>query len=255
VRQLADATANVTLTRSYAPYGDTLTSTGTGTTAWQFAGEQRDASGLTFLRARYLSTATGRFITQDEWPGEAQLPATLHPYLYGLNNPIWYTDPSGRCVSGAVVDSIICGAVIGATVGAAWDYGTQVYKNYQSDPSSGLWQAATTNINGSSIGRAALIGAVSGAVGGGVAAGVAGYLGVTATTAATMTLGQAVAYGAVIGAASGGASGGATQIVDNVLNCRDWHYHLPEALLFGMGTGAVMGGCWWSNWIWNQIPL
>ena len=50
VRQLADANANVTLTRSYAPYGDTLTSTGTGTTAWQFAGEMRDASGLTFLR-------------------------------------------------------------------------------------------------------------------------------------------------------------------------------------------------------------
>jgi RHS repeat-associated protein len=70
VRQLADATANVTLTRSYAPYGDTLTSTGAGTTAWQFAGEQRDASGLTFLRARYLSTATGRFLTQDEWPGD-----------------------------------------------------------------------------------------------------------------------------------------------------------------------------------------
>jgi hypothetical protein len=39
--------ANVTLTQRYGPYGNTLTSTGTGTTAWQFAGEQRDASGTT----------------------------------------------------------------------------------------------------------------------------------------------------------------------------------------------------------------
>jgi len=47
VRQLADAGANVTLTRSYEPFGDTLTTTGTGNTTFGFAGEQRDASGTT----------------------------------------------------------------------------------------------------------------------------------------------------------------------------------------------------------------
>jgi YD repeat-containing protein len=42
VRQLANASGAVTLTRSYEPFGSTLSSAGTGTTAFQFAGEARD---------------------------------------------------------------------------------------------------------------------------------------------------------------------------------------------------------------------
>jgi len=42
VRQLANASAAVTLTRSYEPFGSTLSSAGTGTTAFQFAGEASD---------------------------------------------------------------------------------------------------------------------------------------------------------------------------------------------------------------------
>ena len=43
VRQLADASGTVTLAKSYEPFGSTLNSAGAGTTAFQFAGEPRDA--------------------------------------------------------------------------------------------------------------------------------------------------------------------------------------------------------------------
>ena len=47
VRQLVDTGAAVTLARSYEPFGDTITSTGSGATAFQFTGEARDGTGLT----------------------------------------------------------------------------------------------------------------------------------------------------------------------------------------------------------------
>ena len=226
VRQLADATANVTLTRSYAPYGDTLTSTGAGATAWQFAGEQRDASGLTFLRARYLSTTTGRFLTQDEWPGSGQMPATLHPYLYGLNNPVRYTDPSGHCISGAVVDTILCGALIGGTIGAvAGGVG------YWATHGDGNW-------NQRDFANAIVVGGVSGIVGGAVGGGIGALFG-------TATLGQAIVGGAV----SGAGGGGATQIATNLWRryaeqelCVNWYDNVLEATVGGAVIGGTSGG-------------
>jgi RHS repeat-associated protein len=61
-----------------------------------FAGEQRDASGLVFLRARYYSAAQGRFFTRDTWNGNANSPQSLNRWEYGLDNPVNFTDPSGR---------------------------------------------------------------------------------------------------------------------------------------------------------------
>jgi RHS repeat-associated protein len=96
VRQLTDANASVTLAKSYEPFGAVLTSAGNGTSIFGWAGEARDASGLVFLRARYYSVTTGRFFVRDSWPGNVQMPGTLHPYLYGMNNPTMYTDPTGH---------------------------------------------------------------------------------------------------------------------------------------------------------------
>jgi RHS repeat-associated protein len=96
VRQLADATGTVTLARNFEPFGSTLISAGSGSSVWQFTGEARDAStGLTFLRARYLSSATGRFLSRDEWAGDLKAPLTLNKYLYVSVNPINFIDPTG----------------------------------------------------------------------------------------------------------------------------------------------------------------
>lgn len=89
VRQLADPAGAVTLTQSYAPYGEVTQSVGTSQTNYAFTGESRDANGLTYLRARYLDSSTGRFTQRDPSGLEANL------YLYAGANPINRIDPTG----------------------------------------------------------------------------------------------------------------------------------------------------------------
>ena len=89
VRQLTDTAGAVTLTQSYAPYGETVSSVGNGASVYQFTGEIRDTNGLTYLRARYLDNSTGRFTQKDPSRLEANL------YLYAAANPINRVDPSG----------------------------------------------------------------------------------------------------------------------------------------------------------------
>lgn len=64
--------------------------------AYRYTGQQSDAdSTLLYLRARYYEPNTGRFITQDPYKGDRRIPMTLNSYLYCLNNPLKFTDPSG----------------------------------------------------------------------------------------------------------------------------------------------------------------
>ena len=98
VRQLADTTGAVTLTQSYAPYGDTVSSVGNGHSAYQYTGEIRDASRMTYLRARYLDSRTGRFISRDTWAGIIEKPLSLNRWNYGYSNPVQYTDPTGHYI-------------------------------------------------------------------------------------------------------------------------------------------------------------
>jgi hypothetical protein len=52
VRQIANAIGNLTLAKSYEPYGSVLTSTGTARSIFGYAGEQIDTYiKLLFLRA------------------------------------------------------------------------------------------------------------------------------------------------------------------------------------------------------------
>ena len=88
VRQLVDATGEVTLAQNYEPYGDTLSKQGEGNSAFLFTGEMRDATGLTYLRARYLYSRIGRFTTRDRWDGDSYRPTTYHAWMYGFNNPL-----------------------------------------------------------------------------------------------------------------------------------------------------------------------
>jgi len=89
VRQLADPTGAVTLTQSYAPYGDIVSFVGTSQTSYAFTGEARDSSELTYLRARYMDSSTGRFTQRDPSGLEANL------FLYAGANPVNRIDPSG----------------------------------------------------------------------------------------------------------------------------------------------------------------
>ena len=95
VRQITDASGEITLAKSYAPYGETANSAGSAVSPFAFTGEQQDVSGLTYLRARYYSSGDGRFLTRDTWMGEYNRPLSLNRWMYVEGNPINYTDPSG----------------------------------------------------------------------------------------------------------------------------------------------------------------
>ena len=83
-----------TSVRRSSAYG-TRTKIGAGgsTSAFGYAGEYTDASGLTYLRARFYDPVTGTFLTRD--PLVAQTGA---PYGYAGGNPVTNTDPTGLCL-------------------------------------------------------------------------------------------------------------------------------------------------------------
>jgi len=51
---------------------------------------------LLYLRSRYLSLETGRFLTKDTWQGNYNKSASQNRWAYVESNPINFTDPSGH---------------------------------------------------------------------------------------------------------------------------------------------------------------
>ena len=71
----------------YDVFGTVRAHTG-ASTEFSFTGEQNDASGLEYLRARYYEPATGRFLSRDP----LGLPQA---YTYTSSNPMTFVDPRG----------------------------------------------------------------------------------------------------------------------------------------------------------------
>jgi RHS repeat-associated protein len=96
VRQLVDALGNISLSQSFDPYGQLVNQIGTGSSDFGFTGEPTDSSiNLVYLRSRYYSSDTGRFISQDTWQGDYTSPISNNAWLYAYANPILNIDPSG----------------------------------------------------------------------------------------------------------------------------------------------------------------
>jgi RHS repeat-associated protein len=95
VRQISNSTAGVTMTQTYEPYGSLSSSIGTAVSNYGFANEWTDGTGLQHLRARYLDTGIGRFISRDVWGGDYNRPLSLNRWMYVEGNPVNYSDPSG----------------------------------------------------------------------------------------------------------------------------------------------------------------
>jgi RHS repeat-associated protein len=148
-----------------------------------------DGSGLELydVQARFFDSQIGRFIQVDPMPDEVGQ-ESWSPYQFTLNNPITKNDPDGK----------VWNFVIGAIVGAAVEYGTQVANNLITGQSLG---DALTNVNSGSILIAAGAGAVSSGASAlvprGVVASVAKAVASTAVDAAESVTKQYVETGDV----------------------------------------------------------
>lgn|GEM_PF-5645457 len=95
-RALTDSTGAVTDAYTYAAYGQVLEQSGETENNYLYTGEQYDtALDSYYLRARYYSAASKRFLSMDSFAGVNENPVTLNKYLYGNVNPINYIDPTG----------------------------------------------------------------------------------------------------------------------------------------------------------------
>ena len=105
---VTNASGTVVQTLDYYPYGSPKINTGVAGPDSQrkYIGQYYDATGLSYMNARYYSPAQGQFISQDPVFWEIGLTQdgrnalanrqTVHAYAYSADNPITNKDPSGR---------------------------------------------------------------------------------------------------------------------------------------------------------------
>jgi RHS repeat-associated protein len=201
VRYVTNSTGSTVTngTLAYDPYGK-QTGGSTTLTNYAFQAEQKDTeSGLTYLRARYYDSTSGRFTSQDPVPGALSMPGTQNGYNYVNNNPTNLSDPSGE------FPTVVIGAIIGSVAGAV---------------TNGITYAFTThNFNLRDLGANVAGGAVSGGISGACLGSGVGLLLGTGCGGASGLLGdfvtqrldtqEGVDLGHVGVAAAAGALGGA----------------------------------------------
>jgi RHS repeat-associated protein len=105
-------TAAGTASYEYGAWGDVTSSSGTSTNNIGYTGQRLDGeSGLMALGngERYYSAGLGRFVQQDSWTGQPNMPQSLTRYAYVNRNPQRYTDPTGHFAF--IIPLLIIGAV------------------------------------------------------------------------------------------------------------------------------------------------
>jgi RHS repeat-associated protein len=97
-RLVTDTTGNPITAVEYYPFGEPEI---TGEKErYVFTGQETDSTGLYYYKARYYDPEIGRFLTQDTWKGNYKRPQTLNKYVYCMNNPLRYADPTGNGPTG-----------------------------------------------------------------------------------------------------------------------------------------------------------
>jgi RHS repeat-associated protein len=90
---LANASAELTTTYSYEPFGASTSTGAESGNPYQFTGRENDGTGLQDNRARYYSFGEGRFISQDPAGFEG---GGTDLYSYAYSDPLDFVDPQGK---------------------------------------------------------------------------------------------------------------------------------------------------------------
>ena len=97
VTAVLDESCDVLASYTYTTFGDERTVEGSFDNPYRYTGEYLDEeTGLYYLRARYYSPEMHRFISEDSYKGNVRSPLSQNLYIYCLNNPLVYRDPSGH---------------------------------------------------------------------------------------------------------------------------------------------------------------
>ena len=122
VRAVTDAQGNFVRRHDYFPFGEEFQAQN-GSDSRRFTGKERDAeTGLDYFGARYYGSQSGRFTTVDPvlaWEASLQRPQLWNRHSYGVNNPLRFVDPDGRCVWDLCVGeaTLLYGAAAAASAG------------------------------------------------------------------------------------------------------------------------------------------
>jgi RHS repeat-associated protein len=100
-----DMTGAATGTRTYDPYGKSVTATGLGTSAsFGYQSDPTDpTTNLVDMGTRNYDPNQGRFTSRDTEFGGFDNPNTINQYAYAADSPLQYTDPTGTriCIDDA----------------------------------------------------------------------------------------------------------------------------------------------------------
>jgi RHS repeat-associated protein len=100
VRFLTNTAAAVTDSYDHDAFGMPISTSGTTANNYLYSGERYDSSiGVYDLRARYYNQSTGRLWARDPEEGVTCTPLSINPYIYGLDDPVDQTDPTGRATT------------------------------------------------------------------------------------------------------------------------------------------------------------
>src|SRR3989442_11236040 len=114
---LTDANKVVKNRYVYDDFGGFRSKTEAIPNSYGFTGREMDVLGLVFMRARYYDTDIGRFLTRDP----AGLVGGANRYSYVSNNPVSFTDPSGKYM-------------FGVRKYVPWEVGSGMYRYYSLTP-------------------------------------------------------------------------------------------------------------------------
>jgi RHS repeat-associated protein len=99
---VTDTSGKVVATYTYDAWGNLLSpKPDTGSIAdqnpYRYAGYRYDPeTGFYYLMARYYNPSIGRFLSQDQDPGDSDDPISQNGYTYANNNPIKFVDSDGN---------------------------------------------------------------------------------------------------------------------------------------------------------------
>jgi len=143
VRVVTESTGAADALYSYEAFGEILEYGKDEPNAFLFAGEQRDLEAdLYYLRARWLSAHSGRFLSVDPWRYLNTEPLTLNRYLYVRANPINSADPSG--LFEYTLNGLAAAMAIGATIYGGYSYAiTRSFGQAARDATIGALAGAT----------------------------------------------------------------------------------------------------------------